>query len=84
MSIYLKFDGANGGVTAEGYEGWIELESLTFGVGRAISMEPGHVSDREASRPSISEVNVVKAMDNATSTLFQESVSGLPEAHLRR
>lgn len=76
MAIYMKLDGAEGGVTTEGYEKWIELESLQFGVGRAISMEPGHVSDREASRPSISEVNIVKRMDNSTSAIFKESVSG--------
>ncbi len=34
MPIYLKYDGIDGDVTAEGHEKWIELNSFQWGVGR--------------------------------------------------
>ena len=62
MAIYMNFNGNNpqGNVTAAGYENWIEVDSMSFGVGRSITMQAGAMSNREASRPSISEVTVTK------------------------
>ena len=76
MAIYLEFDGIKGNVTAEGYKDQIGVMSFSFGVGRAISMEPGNISNREATRPSISEITITKEMDNASAALFKESVTG--------
>ncbi len=78
MAIYLEWDGGSikGNVTAEGYKDMIRLDSIQFGVGRGISMEAGHMSNREATRPSISEVTVAKMMDGASSGLFQEALVG--------
>ncbi|MBU6955660.1 MULTISPECIES: Hcp family type VI secretion system effector [unclassified Hahella] len=78
MAIYMNYDGlkVKGNVTAEGYKDWIRLDSFQFGVGRHITMEAGHMSNREATRPSISEISVSKLMDTASSGLFKESLTG--------
>jgi len=78
MAIYMNYNdlAVKGNVTAEGYETWIKLLSMSFGVGRHISMEAGHMSNREATRPNITEVNLTKIMDGASSGLFKESLTG--------
>lgn len=76
MAIYMKYDGISGNVTAEGYKDHIAILSIGFGVGRGISMEPGNLSNREATRPSVSEVTISKYADIATTALFKESVTG--------
>lgn len=78
MAIYMNFNGNSpkGNVTAEGYADWIEVDNFNFGVGRAITMEAGAMSNREASRPSLSEVSVSKALDAASGGLFKASVTG--------
>ena len=78
MAIYMNFNElkVKGNVTAEGYKDWIRLDSFQFGVSRHITMEAGHMSNREATRPSLSVVSVNKAMDSASSGLFRESLTG--------
>lgn len=78
MAIYMNFNGTNpaGNVTAAGYENWIEVDSLSFGVGRSISMQAGSMANRESSRPSISEVTITKPLDAASGGLFKSSVTG--------
>ena len=76
MPIYLKFDGIDGKVTAEGHEQWIAVDSLQWGVGRAISSVIGTAKDREASKPSISEVSVTKLMDESSPLIFTEACVG--------
>ena len=63
-------------MTEEGHKDWIELNSLQWGVGRGISAPTGGVKDREASAPSVSEVTVNKAQDNATGKLLTEAYQG--------
>lgn len=78
MAIYMNFNNNTpaGNVTAKGYENWIEVDSFNFGVGRAITMEAGAMANREATRPSISEVTVTKSLDAASGGLFKSSVTG--------
>jgi len=76
MAIYLEYDGIKGNVTADGYKDHIAVLSIQFGVGRGITMEPGNMSNREATRPSISEVTVTKLADNSVTGLFKEAVTG--------
>ena len=79
MAIYMNFNNKKikGNVTAAGYEDWIELDSFQLGVGRGISMDVGNMANREASRPSVSEVSITKALDNASGGLFKESLTGV-------
>ena len=41
-----------------------------------VSMEPGNLANREATRPSISEVTISKTADNSVTDFFRESVVG--------
>ena len=79
MAIYMNFNSKKikGNVTATGYEDWIELDSFQMGNGRGISMEVGNMANREATRPSLSEVVITKALDNASGSLFKESLTGV-------
>ncbi len=78
MAIYMNFNQNSpaGNVTASGYENWIEVDSMSFGVGRSITMQAGAMANREASRPSISEVTITKPLDAASGGLFKASVTG--------
>ena len=76
MSIYLMLDGVKGNVTADGYKDHIAVLSCQFGVGRSISMEPGNLSNREATRPSISEISLTKLADNSVTSIFKQAVTG--------
>ncbi len=76
MAVYIEYDGIAGNVTAQGFEEHIKVLSLHFGVGRGISMEAGNMANREATRPTLSEITFTKLADNATTPLFQESVTG--------
>lgn len=79
MAIYVNFNGKKikGNVTAKGFEDCFEVDSFSFGVGRGISMEAGNIANREATRPSISEITLSKAMDASSGGLFKESVTGV-------
>jgi type VI secretion system secreted protein Hcp len=76
MAIYMKVPGAEGSVTASGYEKWIELDSMNFGVHRTVSMDTGNMANRAAGLPSFSEISVSKATDNSTYGLLTEAVLG--------
>lgn len=68
--------GIAGSATAVGFEGQIVCESLNFGVGRAISMEPGNCSNRETTRASLSELTFSTKVDTSAVALFSEAVKG--------
>ena len=76
MAIYLDHETIDGNVTAAGYEKHIKIESFQFGVGRGISMEAGNMSNREATRPSLSEVVLGHKTDTSAVALFKEAVTG--------
>jgi len=76
MPIYMKIDGIDGKVTEKDHEKWIEVDSIQWGVSRSISSAVGSAKDREASQPSISEVNVIKDMDEASPHIFTEACVG--------
>lgn len=76
-TIYMKIEGIDGKVTAEGHEKWTEIGSFSTGVGRAInSSNPGNQSNREASVPSFSEITVTKDADETSPKLFAEACNG--------
>lgn len=76
MTIYMQVTGIQGDVSAEQHTQWIELESLCFGVQRSITTLPGRTYDREAARPSVSDMTVVKRLDKASPLLFSEACVG--------
>jgi type VI secretion system secreted protein Hcp len=76
MAIYLEHDGIKGNVTAEGFKDHVAVLSTKFGIKRRVAMEPGRMANREASRPTISEITLIKRADKSTPDFFKESVSG--------
>lgn len=79
MPIYVKYGDIKGDVTADGHkgsEGWFEVNSFQWGVGRGISSPTGGSSDRESSAPSVSEITVSKSMDIASYRLLDEALQG--------
>ena len=76
MAIYILYDGIKGNVTADGYKDHIAAHSVQFGVGRGISMEAGNLSNRESTRPSLSEITITKSADNSVTAIFKEAVTG--------
>ena len=76
MAIYLKYDGIDGDATHEDHKKWLTVESLQWGVGRAIATPVGSAKNREASEPSVAEVTIAKAMDASSVYLFQEACTG--------
>ena len=76
MPIYIKIEGIDGDVTQAKYKGWIDCESLQWGVGRAVMTPVGSTMNREASAPTLSELTFTKTMDRSTATILQETCSG--------
>lgn len=78
MALYMNYNAGavKGNVTAAGYENWIDISSMQFGVGRGISMNVGSMSNREVSLPSLSELTVTKSFDTASLLLLQDSIKG--------
>lgn len=74
MSIYMKVPGADGSVTATGYEKWIEVDSMQFGVGRSVEMVTGNMSNRASGLPMFSEITVSKETEDSTFGLLNDAV----------
>lgn len=78
MAIYLKYNDLEGNVTAAGFEKWIELGSMQWGVGRGIGSADGTSGVRESSAASVSEVTVTKQLDKVSHKLLEEALYGQP------
>ena len=80
MAAYLKYGtDIKGESLAEGHkgsDGWIEVNSVQWGCGRAISTPVGASAKREASAPSISEITITKLMDSTSPKLCKEALVG--------
>jgi type VI secretion system secreted protein Hcp len=79
MPIYVKYGEIKGDLTAEGHkgtDGWFEVSSFQWGVGRGISAPTGSATDRESSAPSVSEIVVTKTMDVTSYRLLDEALQG--------
>ena len=79
MPIYLKYGDIKGDVTAEGHkgpDGWVEVNSFQFGIGRGISSPTGGSADRESSAPSVSEIVVTKPSDVSSTAWMEASLFG--------
>jgi len=74
VAIYLTLDGVEGPIKSP-IDKSIELGSVQFGVGCALSKEKGAGYKRE-SEPSLSEITVTKVTDKTTTNLFKEICGG--------
>jgi type VI secretion system secreted protein Hcp len=58
------------------HEGWLNAESMSFGVGRSIPQPTGGSAKREPSPPSVSEVTFTRTADQASPELFAQACGG--------
>jgi type VI secretion system secreted protein Hcp len=77
--IFMKRTGIDkGSSTTKGHlgsDGWTEITAVQWGVGRGIT-SASQGAEREASRPSVSEIVVTKPLDISSYRWFEESVWG--------
>jgi type VI secretion system secreted protein Hcp len=71
--IFMKYGSIEGSVTTQGLEGWIELDSFSWGASNPSSTSPGAGS---AGKVSVSDITVGKSVDRATVALIKELVAG--------
>ena len=76
MAVYMKYGDIKGSVTDDKYKDLVELLSIDFGNGRGVAMKTGGSGEREATKPSFSEIRLTKKLDKSSTAFFQESVSG--------
>lgn len=83
-NLYMNIPGISGSASAEGFEGWIQIDSLTFGASRNIQTRPGKVHDRINDWPHLAEVVITKQFDAATNPLLKSACSSkvLPEVDI--
>lgn len=78
MAILVKYGDLKGEVKIAGYDnGWFEVDTFQWGVGRSISSGVGGGSKREATAPAVSEVTLTKTMDEVSPLLLKEAVGGV-------
>jgi type VI secretion system secreted protein Hcp len=75
-TIFLKWPGITGSATAEGYKDWIDCSSMNYTIDRTIKQGVGLATNREAAHPVISKISLSKAVDLASTRLFNHSVTG--------
>jgi len=76
MPIYAKYGAIQGDVTSKGHEGWIMLDSFQWGIGRGITTSQGSAENRTATGASVSEITVLKHLDNSSTGLVQDLFQG--------
>jgi len=76
MAMYLKYGEIKGCSTEKSHKGWIDIESISFGVSRAITAAPGTSQNREGSTPRFSELTITRRLDDASPGFFIESTTG--------
>lgn len=68
--------GIEGDVTAEGYQGWIEIVEGSFGNSRDIAMRTGQAAYFETTQPQVTMFTIKKPMDSASPALFAAAMAG--------
>ena len=81
--MYLYVPGIEGNITVKGHEKWIQIQSLDFAASRSLNTQPGNASNREGSRPTLSEMVITKVMDSTSPLLFKESVVGTAKSAIK-
>jgi type VI secretion system secreted protein Hcp len=77
MAYYMKYGSIDGAATTQGFEKWIEITSFQWGVARGLGSATRGLTNREGSEPSVGEVVVTKESDVSSTSLLQESLTGL-------
>jgi type VI secretion system secreted protein Hcp len=70
---YLRIEGVQGGATARGYEGWIEVTGLEWGVSNPSAAT---LAGRTSGQADFNPIIVTKPLDKATPVLAQACAAG--------
>jgi len=76
MSAFLNYEGVKGESSDPAHKDWIDIDSWSWGVNRAITSSTSTQGDRESSNATISSLQITRRMDSATPKLFIESCCG--------
>ncbi|MCC5808795.1 MAG: type VI secretion system tube protein Hcp [Ectothiorhodospiraceae bacterium] len=76
MSVFLHYEGIAGESSDLNHQGWIDVESWSWGTERKITSNSSTRHDRESSNTTITDLIITRHMDSATPYLFIESCCG--------
>lgn len=76
MPIYMQFPGASGSVTTQGFQNWIELVSVSFGMDRPSDSRLGTASYGATGKLKIHDITITKSSDNASPALTIAALQG--------
>ena len=76
MSIFVNYEGIKGEASDAGHKEWMDVQSISWGVGRQITSSTSTAGDRESSNAVISDLQITRLMDSATPKIFIESCCG--------
>ena len=66
MPIYMQFPGAQGQVVAAGYQGWIELTSVGFGMDRPTDSRLGASGYAAPGKLTVHPITITKNTDSSS------------------
>jgi type VI secretion system secreted protein Hcp len=72
---FLKLDGVTGESTRKGAEGWISIQSFSWGAANPVSLGAG-TGGAGSSKVTISTINIIKQADKSSPLLFQKCCAG--------
>jgi len=76
-AIYMKIDGVSGDVTARGFEGFIELNSFSFGTNNEVKkFGTRGTEDINIGVGELSEFIIKKSLDRSSAKLAQFAING--------
>jgi len=74
VDFFIKVDGANGEATATGHTNEIKIHSFSWGASQVTSVSGSGGSS--AGKASLSEINIMKDLDQASPELFKMLLTG--------
>ncbi|MEX0731196.1 MAG: type VI secretion system tube protein Hcp [Aquisalimonadaceae bacterium] len=76
MAVFLHYEGITGETSDQNHQGWMDIESWSWGTRRKITSSSSTKNDRESANTEITDLLVSRYMDSATPNLFIESCCG--------
>ena len=76
MPVYMQYETITGDVTEEKHKGWVDVDSFSLGVSRAINTPVGSTAKREVGSPNVSGIQISKKLDVSSYRWLEESLYG--------
>ncbi|MBI3899798.1 MAG: type VI secretion system tube protein Hcp [Gammaproteobacteria bacterium] len=76
MSIFMNYEGIKGESSDSGHSQWIDIDRLSWGVGRKVTSASSTTGDRESNNAVITDLTLTRRVDSATPKFFLESCCG--------